>query len=116
DALPISAVAIDRLFGEYRLLLNYKPGIFGPAQVAFRNAGTLYPEHVNRHTFYREVILPMKATLDLAYYPHRTLFGDLTWIIRGVLVVFGLYPTARKLPPFPIASPGERLSGATPHN
>lgn len=103
---PETAVAIDLLFSEYQALLNYKPGIFGPAQVAFRNAGTLYPEHIDRHTFYREAILPLKAALDLAYYPRRTLLGDLTWIIRGILVVVGLYPTIRKLPPLPIATPG----------
>ena len=41
----------------------------------------------------------MKAALDLAYYPHRTLLGDLAWVVRGILVVFGLYPTLRQLPP-----------------
>ena len=96
---PDTSVATDRLTAEYRALLDYRPGIFGPAQIAFRNAGTLYPERVDRHAFYREAILPVKAALDLAYYPHRTLLGDLAWIVRGILVVFGLYPTLRQLPP-----------------
>lgn len=98
---PDTSVATDRLTAEYRALLDYKPGIFGPAQIAFRNAGTLYPERMDRHAFYREAILPVKAALDLAYYPHRTLRGDLAWIVRGVLVVIGLYPTLRKLPAAP---------------
>lgn len=98
---PETSVATDRLTAEYRALLDYRPGIFGPAQIAFRNAGTLYPERVDRHAFYREAILPVKAALDLAYYPHRTVLGDLAWIVRGILVVFGLYPTLRQLPPPP---------------
>ena len=43
---PDTSVAMDRLTGEYRAILDYRPGIFGPAQVAFRNAGNLYPERV----------------------------------------------------------------------
>jgi lipopolysaccharide/colanic/teichoic acid biosynthesis glycosyltransferase len=98
---PDSAVASDCFTGEFRALLDYKPGLFGPAQVAFRNAGTLYPPYVDREVFYREVIFPLKAALDLAYYPRRTVLKDLGWIIRGILAVFGLHPTMRELPGAP---------------
>jgi lipopolysaccharide/colanic/teichoic acid biosynthesis glycosyltransferase len=67
-------------------LLDFKPGIFGPAQVAFRNEGALFRgSDVER--FYRDVLFPAKARLDLAYYPHRSLAGDVAWICRGVLAV-----------------------------
>lgn len=107
---PDTAVATDCFTGEYRALLDYKPGIFGPAQVAFRNAGTLYPASVDRHAFYRETIFPLKAALDLAYYPHRTLLKDLAWMIRGIMVVIGLHPTITQLPSTP---PALRTSQAT---
>lgn len=106
---PDSEVAFDLLTGEYCALLNHKPGIFGPAQVAFRNAGTLYPPNVHPHTFYLEQVFPVKARLDLSYYPHRTLLRDLLWIVRGVLVVFGLYPTLQALP----GNPEVRMPHAT---
>jgi lipopolysaccharide/colanic/teichoic acid biosynthesis glycosyltransferase len=95
---PDNGVAGDCFIGKYRALLDHKPGIFGPGQTAFRTAGALYPPHVDRHEFYREVILPLKAEIDLSYYPRRTLLKDLLWMIRGILVVVGLYPTVRELP------------------
>lgn len=98
---PDTAVAGDLLTGEFRALLSYKPGIFGPGQVALRNAGALYPPQVDATVFYREAIFPLKARLDLAYYPKRTIARDLLWMLRGVLAVLGLHPTLRQLPQSP---------------
>lgn len=90
---------------ETRALLDYRPGIFGPSQVAFRSEGALYPEGVDRHDFYRDRIYPVKARLDLAYYPNRTWLGDMTWMVRGVLAVVGLHPVLRELPECNVAHP-----------
>ncbi|TIM22570.1 MAG: sugar transferase, partial [Mesorhizobium sp.] len=38
----------------------------------------------------REVLFPAKATIDLAYYPRRTIASDLVWIMRGFRAVFGV--------------------------
>lgn len=70
-------------------LLDFKPGIFGPAQVAFRREGELYPDR-NIELFYREVLFPEKARLDLAYYPNRSVGGDIAWIWRGVRAVLDI--------------------------
>lgn len=67
-------------------LLDYRPGIFGPAQVAFRSEGALYGGG-DIDSFYREALFPRKAQLDLAYYPKRSLAGDVAWIFRGVFAV-----------------------------
>jgi lipopolysaccharide/colanic/teichoic acid biosynthesis glycosyltransferase len=69
-----------------RPVLNYRPGIFGPSQVAFRCESSFYPPG-DPTRFYREVLFPAKAALDLAYYPHRTALSDLEWMVRGVLAV-----------------------------
>jgi lipopolysaccharide/colanic/teichoic acid biosynthesis glycosyltransferase len=70
----------------WRRLLDFRPGIFGPAQVAFRNEGAMFRgEDIER--FYRDVLFPAKARLDLSYYSHRSLTGDLAWICRGILAV-----------------------------
>ena len=92
---------LDCYTGDYRAMLNYKPGIFGPAQVAFRDAGALYSPHTDPTEFYREKIFPIKADLDLRYYPRRTLLNDVIWIIRGVLAVIGIHPTVRRIPVAP---------------
>ncbi|HVC60028.1 MAG TPA: sugar transferase [Acetobacteraceae bacterium] len=84
--VPEFADCFDR---ECQRLLDFKPGIFGPAQVAFRREGELYPDH-DIEFFYREVLFPEKARLDLAYYPNRSVSGDIVWIWRGVGAVLDL--------------------------
>lgn len=73
----------------YRRVLDYKPGIFGPSQVIFRNESALYPAGCDPHQFYRDVLFPVKARIDLAYFPYRNVYSDMAWIIRGALAVFG---------------------------
>jgi lipopolysaccharide/colanic/teichoic acid biosynthesis glycosyltransferase len=70
-------------------VLDYKPGIFGPSQVVTRDECTFYPENGDPVQFYRDVLFPMKTRIDLSYYPDRTLFSDIGWIMRGVLAVIG---------------------------
>ncbi len=95
---PEPLALADCLSGVYSAVLDYRPGIFGPVQVAFRNENALYPPHTDPTEFYRKTIFPLKAELDLSYYPHRTLLKDILWIIRSVLAVVGLYPVLRQLP------------------
>lgn len=74
---------------DYRRVLDYKPGIFGPSQVAFRDESALYPAGCAPDKFYREVLFPLKARLDLAYFPNRNVYSDIGWMVRGALAVFG---------------------------
>lgn len=86
---PESLVFRGCFQGPYRAVLNYKPGIFGPSQVLFRDEAVFYRGRPDPEQFYRQVLFPMKAAIDLAYFAHRTLLGDLSWVVRGVLAVFG---------------------------
>ena len=72
---------------NYLGVLNHKPGIFGPAQVLFRDEASLYPVGADTDRFYRETLFPLKASIDLAYFSRRTVLSDLTWILRGVFAV-----------------------------
>ena len=90
--------------GPWRGVLDYRPGIFGPSQVAFRSEGALFPQGRDPQDFYREVVFPAKAALDLAYYPSRSAIGDLRWVLRSVLAVCG----AERAPP------GELLRSTRP--
>jgi lipopolysaccharide/colanic/teichoic acid biosynthesis glycosyltransferase len=98
---PESLAFEDCFCDRFRAVLAHRPGIFGPSQVAFRNECALYPSDVDPTGFYRETLFPMKAALDLAYYPQRTVLSDLGWLLRGVLAAVGAPP--------PTALAGDRL-------
>ena len=81
-----------------RWALDYRPGIFGPAQVFFRNEGALL---LNRkggdlEQFYRAIVFPLKARIDRAYYPERTVLRDFRWMLRGIVAVLGWAPSLRE--------------------
>lgn len=61
----------DCFEGPYRAVLEYKPGILGPSQVLFRNEGSLYRGRADPERFYRDVLFPLKAQIDSAYFAHR---------------------------------------------
>jgi lipopolysaccharide/colanic/teichoic acid biosynthesis glycosyltransferase len=73
--------------GPPRRLLNIRPGIFGPSQVAFRSEAKLFPTDRSPEDFYREVVFPAKAALDLDYYASSSKLGDLKWVALGLLAV-----------------------------
>jgi lipopolysaccharide/colanic/teichoic acid biosynthesis glycosyltransferase len=80
---------VDCFTGFYLKVLDHTPGIFGPSQVAFRDERSFYPTDADPIQFYRDVLFPMKASIDLAYFSNRTLVSDITWVIRGVVAVIG---------------------------
>lgn len=86
---PESLRFADCFSGSYRMVLNYKPGVFGPSQLIFRNECALYRGRPDPEQFYREVLFPLKAGIDLAYFAQRTLFRDVMWVVRGALAVMG---------------------------
>lgn len=75
--------------GIYLRVLQYRPGLFGPNQVLFRNESSIFPDNYDPEKFYCEYLFPLKANIDLAYFPHRTLASDIGWIVRGLLAVLG---------------------------
>ena len=72
--------------GEYKAVLRYVPGIFGPSQVQYRNEGMLYPPDEDPETYYCRVVFPEKAKLDTDYYNKAYFYSDIGWIIRGITV------------------------------
>ena len=83
----------DCFVGPFREVLDHKPGLFGPSQAMFRNEGALFPEGRDPSEFYRTVLFPARAQIDLSYFPNRTLRADIGWIARCVLAVLGLKAT-----------------------
>ncbi|TIM37066.1 MAG: sugar transferase [Mesorhizobium sp.] len=87
---PESLVFADCFRGGFEAVLRYKPGLLGPAQVLFRHEANLYPRSADPLLFYREVLFPAKARIDLSYYPQRTIGADIMWMMRSFLAVVGL--------------------------
>lgn len=85
---PESMKFKDLFVEEYEGLLQFKPGIFGPNQVKFRNEAELYPPDVLPEEFYRKTLFPLKAKRDLAYFGKSNPFSDLILILKGVWATF----------------------------
>lgn len=76
--------------GAYEELLCFRPGLFGPNQTLFRNEAHLYQPDGNPEQFYRDFLFPLKARVDLTYFPHRTLSSDIACVAAGLLATLGL--------------------------
>ncbi|WP_258052336.1 sugar transferase [Mesorhizobium sp. INR15] len=98
---PESLAFADCFHGGFEAVLRYKPGLLGPAQVLFRHEAHFYPQSTDPLLFYREILFPAKARLDLSYYPQRTIASDIVWMAWGLLAVLG-----RVQPPRIHVSPG----------
>lgn len=84
---PESTSFADCFSNGLERVLEYKPGLFGPCQVLFRYESKLYPENVPPMDFYRRVLFPIKAKIDIDYFSNRTLTSDIRWIFRAVLAI-----------------------------
>lgn len=86
---PESLDFADCFDGPFHSVLEHKPGVFGPNQVIFRDECSLYRERSDPERFYRDILFPLKARVDLSYFANRTFFHDIVWVVRGVFAVFG---------------------------
>jgi lipopolysaccharide/colanic/teichoic acid biosynthesis glycosyltransferase len=87
---PESLAFSDCFTNGFEKIHEHKPGLFGPCQVMFRHESKLYPAGGAAVKFYRQVLFPAKAEVDLAYFARRTLVSDLGWILRAVgMIVSG---------------------------
>ncbi len=84
---PESLAFADCFRNGFEQLHKHKPGLFGPCQVLFRNEAKLYPAGLSAVEFYRQVLFPAKAKIDLAYFDRRTFASDLGWILRAAWVL-----------------------------
>ena len=75
----------DTLTGTDRQVLTVRPGITGPATIAFRNEEAMLAGQEDPHEYNRRVIYPAKAELNLQYCRTISLWSDLYWISRTVL-------------------------------
>lgn len=74
----------DQLEGEDRLILKLRPGITGPASLKYRNEEEILAKVDNPQEYNDEVIYPDKVRINLDYYHHHSLLGDIKMIIKTV--------------------------------
>lgn len=74
----------DKLEGEERAILFLRPGITGPATLAFRNEEELLSKVSDPKRYNNEVIFPRKVQLNLQYLRQVSLFYDLKIIFATV--------------------------------
>ena len=70
-----------------REVLNVRPGITGPAQVAFRNEEEMLAGP-NREEVYVRDILPQKLAIDMEYIRSRSVLGDLLILLKTFCALF----------------------------
>ncbi|HLV23511.1 MAG TPA: sugar transferase [Moheibacter sp.] len=72
----------DELKGEDQIILTVKPGITGPAQLAFRNEEELLKLQENPLKYNDEVLWPQKVAINKEYVQNWSFFNDLNYIIK----------------------------------
>ena len=82
---PDVAGFADKLAGEDRVILTVRPGITGPASLAFRNEEELLATADNPERFNREIIWPEKVKLNKAYIKNYSMTGDIKYIWQTVV-------------------------------
>ncbi len=72
----------DRLSGEARHILELRPGVTGPATLAFRNEEALLAEAPDPQKYNDEVIWPEKVRLNQEYLEKWGFWRDVGYILR----------------------------------
>lgn len=74
----------DALAGQDRAVLSLRPGITGPATLAYRNEEEILAAQADPERYNREVIYPDKVRLNLEYIRNWSLAGDIRYIFQTV--------------------------------
>ena len=78
----------DQLAGDDQIILSVRPGITGPATIAFRNEEEMLAAVEDPETYNREVIWPKKVALNKQYVQSQSLLGDVKLLWQTVIGTF----------------------------
>ena len=78
----------DLLEGPERRVLELRPGITGPATIAFREEESMLANAADPIRYNAEVIYPAKTRLNLAYLEDWSLGGDFRYLLATLHPVF----------------------------
>jgi lipopolysaccharide/colanic/teichoic acid biosynthesis glycosyltransferase len=88
----------DALTGADRIVLSVRPGITGPAALAFRHEESLLASVADPETYNREVIWPEKVRINREYVQNWSLAGDLRCLLGTVSSVLEPSPSVGGTP------------------
>jgi lipopolysaccharide/colanic/teichoic acid biosynthesis glycosyltransferase len=74
----------DKLQGEERRILDLRPGITGPATIAFRNEEAILASVPDAMKFNDTVIYPLKVKLNLMYLDQFKFWKDISYIFATI--------------------------------
>lgn len=77
----------DKLTGNDRRILDLRPGITGPATLAYRNEEDLLAKQEDPIAYNDKVIFPDKVQINLRYLEECSLKKDLEYIVMTVLPI-----------------------------
>ena len=74
----------DQLKGEDKIILSVKPGITGPASLAFKDEEELLAKKDNPKQYNDEVIWPQKVKINKEYIKNYSFKNDIKYIIQTI--------------------------------
>lgn len=74
----------DFLEGDDRIILNVKPGITGPAQLAFKNEDEILNQMEDPLKYNDEILWPKKVEINKEYVENWSFLNDLKYIFKTV--------------------------------
>lgn len=76
---------LDKVGDEWSEVRGLKPGLTGPATLAFRNEEELLSKQDQPKEYNDTIIWPKKLELNLYYAQNWTLYGDIRYIVKTAL-------------------------------
>lgn len=70
----------DKLCGEDRIVLSVRPGITGPAAIAYRNEEEILSMQEDPELYNKEVIFPDKVRMNVEYVKKYSIINDIKYI------------------------------------
>lgn len=74
----------DKLEGKERKILSVRPGITGPATLAYRNEEEILEEKEDPEKYNEEIIYPRKVKINLKYIDNYSFLRDLKFILATI--------------------------------
>lgn len=74
----------DKLIGNDRIILSVRPGITGPAQIAFKDEENILTKQSNPLRYNNEVIWPLKVKINKDYIENYSFVKDINYILKTI--------------------------------
>jgi lipopolysaccharide/colanic/teichoic acid biosynthesis glycosyltransferase len=87
---PESVQLASRYPLSCRVVLDARPGLTGPAQLAYRERSAVPPEGWDVESWYLTVLVPLRTQADLEFLARPTVGSTLRWLVRTARFVTGL--------------------------